>query len=99
MATFTADTRVQVLIKRETPQGRIDTALYYPLARFQAKTDTEVQADIEARVAVEVANIEAAKTAPRIEPTREELQAQKVALEEQVAEINVRLAKVRGSSS
>lgn len=92
MATFTDEVRVQVLIRRDTPQGRFQDAIYLSVAEFEALKDEEIEALKDARVAGWMAAVDAAKTAPRYEPTKAELEAEKASLEAQVAEVNAKLA-------
>ncbi len=80
---------IQVRFSKQTSIGEYNDALYYTQAEYASIAPAVVEAEKQARVD---AWMNAVKNAPPpVEPTKEELQAQKTYLEEQLTDVNTKL--------
>ena len=84
------DVRVQVLINKDTAQGQFQDAVYFSKEEFDALDESALTALKEKRASDWVASVESAS---RVEytPTEEELMAQKLALQEEIAQVDGKL--------
>ena len=80
---------VQVRFKEQTEVGEYNDALYFTQTEYQAKSQVEIDALKQARVSSWV-NVVKNPPIP-VEPTKAQLQEQKVNLESQLADINTKL--------
>ena len=80
---------IQVRFSKQTTLGEYNDALYYTQADYASLDPVVVEAEKQSRAD---AWVNAVKNAPTsVEPTKEELQAQKAVLEEQLADVNTKL--------
>lgn len=80
---------VQVRFKEQTEVGEYNDALYFTQAEYQSKAQVEIDALKQGRINNWV---NAVKNPPvYVEPTKAELQEQKINLEAQLAEVNTKL--------
>ncbi len=76
--------RVQILFTEDTPYGEYTDALYFTPDEYLLKTQADLDILKQQRVS---GYVNAIKNAPApVEPTKEELQAEIVVLQEQIAE-------------
>ena len=85
------DVFVQVRIREETSEGQFNDSLYFTLAQFSALSDANLQVKKQERVNNWVNLVKESKTAIPIEPTKEELAAQKERL---LTELNLLQIKI-----
>jgi chemotaxis regulatin CheY-phosphate phosphatase CheZ len=85
--------RVQYLIKQETVKGQFNDALYFSRAGFLALAEQDLQAQIIERVQNWITYAEQQALIVPVEPTVEELEAQKLELENQLSRIINKIAE------
>ena len=78
---------IQVKIKEETPEGQYNDSIYYTLEQWATKTPADIEADKKERVDNWLNIVR--NSAPAIQPTKEELEAQANELKRQLDQINV----------
>ena len=83
------DDIIQIKIRRETPDGVFNDAIYMTKDEREALTDEQIQDMKQARVQAWRASIKAAKSRPA--PTKQDLRDEKDALIEQKALIQARI--------
>ena len=87
MATYNENTRVQYLIKQETDKGQFNDAIYYSKTEFEALPEQDLQSQVAERVTNWITYAEQQALIVPVEPTKEELEAQKLDLENQLSRI------------
>lgn len=93
MATFAADNiSVRVSISQNTRRGGYNDSLYYSRDEFDKLTDKEVQAAIDERVNSWLTFCDKQATIVPVDPSDDELKAQKTEYERLIAEIDEKLA-------
>ena len=85
---------IQIKFQEDTPYGAFCDALYFTESEYATKTQSDIDALKTERCNNYIATIENAKNAPVVEPTKEELEANKVSLLTQIAEIEAQIAEV-----
>lgn len=90
------EVRVQVLFSQETKYGIYKDALYFSEAEYAGLTKEDIDNHIASRVNNYLAIVETpteTSTAEMAEPTKEDLQLAKTELENQLADLNEKIAK------
>lgn len=86
--------KVQVLFTEETAHGSFTDALYFTQEEFATKTQGDIDALKTERVNNYVTAIDEAKNAPVVEPTKEQLEAEKLQLQQSVAQLQAQLVEI-----
>lgn len=89
----TEGVRIQVLINKDTEQGRFQDAVYFSKEEFDALSDSDIESIKEERASNWVASVQAASKIERV-VSKEDLEAEKVALVEALSEVEAELAVV-----
>lgn len=92
--TKIAGAKIAVPFTVQTSEGTYKDTLYYTSADWATVTQVKLDAAKTARADAWVAIVVAAKSAPPVEPTKEELLAQKAILEVQLADVNMKIAAI-----
>lgn len=95
MASFTPNTRIQVLISEDTELGKYQDALYFSPSEYEALKDEEVAQMSASRAQKWVNSVKLASSQERPEPSKEELQAQADELAAQLSEVQGKLDEVK----
>jgi len=88
------DVRIQVLVRRDTSEGRFQDAIYLSADEFAAMTDQEIEDLKSARADSWCSMVKAARSAKPAEPTAEDLAAMKASIEASRASLDAQLVEV-----
>ena len=86
--------RVQYLIKQETDKGQFNDAIYYSKAEFESVKQSDLETQVTERVNNWITYAEQQALIVPVEPTQEELETQKLELENQLSQINNKLLTI-----
>lgn len=85
-------TRIQVLIREQTPYGEFNDAIYFTQEEYATKTEEDITALKDERVNNFVS---AVSNPPKVEePTPEDLQTQKESLLKQIQDAQIQVSEI-----
>jgi hypothetical protein len=87
------EVRIQVLINKDTEQGRFQDAVYFSKAEFEALSDSELENIKNQRANNWVNSVKAASKVERV-VSKEDLEAEKASLLEALSEVDAEIAEV-----